>query len=152
MTTEPDTRHSIVLYDGVCRLCQGSVRFIAERDPQGHFRFASLQSRVSEAMLHGAGVTDEAILCRAGVTGDGQPATIVLIEGGRAYTRSTAALRIARRLRFPWNALAAGLIVPRPIRDAVYGWVARRRYGWFGRTDVCDLPPPEWRDRFLDAP
>jgi predicted DCC family thiol-disulfide oxidoreductase YuxK len=96
-------------------------------------------------------VIDEAILRQAGVSADARPATIVLIEGGRAYARSTAALRIARRLRFPWNALAAGLIVPRPIRDAVYDWVARHRYGWFGRTDVCELPPPEWRDRFLDA-
>ena len=137
MTTPSDRRQALVLYDGVCHLCQGSVRFIAKRDPTGYFRFGALQSPRARGLAPAAG-------------GDGSPATIVLLEGGRAYTRSTAVLRIARRLRFPWNAFAIGLLVPRALRDAAYDWVARHRYGWFGRSDACELPPPEWRERFID--
>ena len=135
-----EARQAVVLYDGVCHLCQASVRFVAGRDRHAYFRFGALQSPRGRALADAAGFapTDP-------------PATIVLLEGGRAYTRSTAALRIARRLSFPWSALGAiGFVVPRPLRDAVYAWVARHRYGWFGRSDVCERPVPEWRERFID--
>ncbi len=129
---------SIVLYDGVCNVCSGSVRFILPRDRKAVFRFASLQSSTAERLLTACG--------RAPGTLD----SLVLIERGGCYERSEAALRIAGRLSFPWK-LAAGLrVIPRPIRDAFYNWFAARRYRWFGRKDVCDLPPPEWRARFLE--
>jgi predicted DCC family thiol-disulfide oxidoreductase YuxK len=135
-----DVPHAVILYDGVCHLCQGSVRFIARRDRRGYFRFGALQSARGRTLA-----------ATAGLPPADPPTSIVLIEGDRAYTRSTAALRIARRLRFPWTLLGAGLLVPRPIRDAVYDWIARRRYRWFGRSDACELPPLEWRERFLDG-
>ncbi len=130
--------HAIVLFDGVCNLCNTSVNFIIDHDPDGYFKFAPLQSDIGQRLLR-----------RCGVEGDGLD-SIVLIEGERAYHRSAAALRIARRLRGVWSWLYGLLIVPRPIRDRVYDWVARHRYRWFGRTDQCRIPTPELRRRFLD--
>src|SRR5258708_637506 len=127
---------AIVLFDGVCNLCNGAVRFIAANDPGGHFAFLSLQSPRGAALL-GPGSAPPA-------------ASIVVLDGGKRYEESDAVLHIAVNLRWPWP-LAFGLIlVPRNVRDAAYRWVARNRYGWFGRRDVCALPPPEWRERFLD--
>ena len=125
----------IVLFDGVCNLCNGAVRFILARDPRARFRFASLQSEAARRLLGG----------------DPPAETIVLIEAGKTHTRSTAALRIARLLRFPWPLWYGWIVVPRPLRDGVYDWVARHRYRWFGRRDTCMVPTPELRDRFLDG-
>ena len=123
-----------VLFDGVCNLCNGAVRFILARDPAARFRFASLQSDAARRLL-----------------GDGGPAeTIVLLDAGKTYVKSTAALRIARGLRFPWPLLYAFVAVPRPVRDLIYDWVARHRYRWFGKRDTCMLPTPELRERFLE--
>jgi predicted DCC family thiol-disulfide oxidoreductase YuxK len=116
-----------VLFDGVCNLCNAAVRFVIARDPAGHFRFAPLPP--AEAMPSDS---------------------MVLIEAGRTYTKSTAALRIARRLRFPWPVLYSLIVAPRPLRDLVYDWVARHRYGWFGKRDACIAPTPERRGRFLE--
>jgi predicted DCC family thiol-disulfide oxidoreductase YuxK len=134
----PSSEHAVVLFDGVCNLCNGAVNFIIDRDPDGYFRFAPLQSDVAGRLLAG---TDA-----AGATLD----TIVLVEGGTAYVRSTAALRIARHLSGPWPLLAAVLAVPRPLRDAVYDWVAEHRYQWFGRREQCRVPTPALKDRFLE--
>ena len=131
---------TIVLFDGVCNLCNGVVRFILRRDPRKTFRFASLQSPVGQQLARDHGI-DAANL-----------GTIVLIESDRAYTKSTAALRIARRLAGPVRAMGIFLMIPAAIRDSVYDFVARRRYSWFGRKDACPLPDPALRDRFLDAP
>ena len=129
----------MVLFDGVCNLCSGFVRFIVERDPTAHFRFASLQSEAGRALMREHGLE----------IGEGDPASVVLVEDGRAYQRSTAALRIAWRLRFPWPLFAALVVVPRFVRDVVYDFVARHRYRWFGKKDVCMVPTPELRARFL---
>ena len=125
----------IVLYDGVCRLCQASVRFIVRRDPAGRFRFAPLQGPGAAAWLDHQP--------------DRPPESVVLVEGGTVYTRSTAALRIARRLRFPWPLLYGLVLVPRPLRDAIYDGIARRRYAWFGRDESCPVSSPEVRARHL---
>jgi predicted DCC family thiol-disulfide oxidoreductase YuxK len=126
-----------VFFDGVCNLCNWSVRFIIKRDPRGQFRFAALQSDAARALLAKAGVDGQA--------GD----TMLLLEDGRLFDRSTAALRIARRLRFPWR-LAYGLIIlPRPLRDWLYRIIARHRYRWFGKRDVCMVPTPELQSRFV---
>ncbi|WP_037283480.1 thiol-disulfide oxidoreductase DCC family protein [Saccharibacillus sacchari] len=130
----------VVLIDGVCHFCQGAVRFIVKRDPKGVFNFASLQSELGTRLSGGEGFE-----------ASGEPNTLVLVEKGRRYVRSTAALRIARKLRFPWPLLYALIIVPRPLRDAVYRYIARNRYRWFGKDDVCPLPPPGVRERFLDT-
>ena len=123
-----------MLFDGVCNLCNGAVRFILARDPAARFQFASLQSEAARRLL-GENAPEE---------------TIVLREGGKIYSQSTAALRIARELRFPWPLLYAFIVVPRPLRDAIYDWVARHRYQWFGKREVCMVPMPEVRGRFLE--
>lgn len=129
---------AVVLFDGVCNLCNAVVRFIIPRDPRGHFQFATLTSdaaaRALAAVPHGADLPD----------------SIVLVDRGQVFTRSDAALRICRRLTFPWP-LAYGLIVlPRGFRDHLYDAVARRRYRWFGRRDQCMIPDSSIRSRFLD--
>lgn len=129
----------VILFDGHCHLCSWAVTFVVDRDPACVFRFASLQSASGQALLMHHG------LCSAGVV----PDSVVLIDGERAYTLSTAALRIAARLRWPWRWLAWGLVVPRAMRDPVYRWVAAHRYLWFGRDEVCRVPTDELRRRLL---
>jgi predicted DCC family thiol-disulfide oxidoreductase YuxK len=134
----------VVLFDGVCNLCNRAVDFILthERDCGPKLRFAPLQSDVGRALLEGVSGAEAA---RASA----EPDTIVLVEGGEASTYSTAALRIARHLRPPFGWAFVLLAVPRPIRDAVYRFVARRRYKWFGKTATCRVPTPELAGRFL---
>jgi len=125
-----------VLFDGVCNLCNGFVQFVIARDPAAHFRFGALSTPAAQDLLRAAGVQTA-------------PDSIVLVEDGRVYFRSDAALRIARGLRFPWP-LACGLaVVPRVIRDRVYDVIAAHRYKWFGRRDACMVPTPEMERRFL---
>jgi predicted DCC family thiol-disulfide oxidoreductase YuxK len=128
----------VVLFDGVCDLCDASVRFVADRDPEGRFRFAALQSEAAASLLAPLGRRVPA-----------EPEALYLLEDGRLWERSTAALRIARHLRGPWRLAWALVVVPRPLRDLVYRAVARNRYRWFGRREACRLPPPQLRARFL---
>ena len=130
--------HPVLLFDGVCNLCNGAVTFIIRRDPNARFRFAALQSAAATSLLKSSGV-------EAG----GMPDSMVLVEDGRVYTRSSAALRIAKHLRFPWPLLRIFWIIPRPLRNWMYDFVARRRYRWFGKRDACMLPTPELQARFL---
>ena len=132
------SRNAVILFDGVCNLCNGAVNFVIDRDPVGTFRFAPLQSDVGERLLANSGVSG------------GDLDTIVLVEDGEVFVRSTAALRIARRLSGPWPLLSVFLAVPRPLRDAVYDWVAVNRYDWFGKRDQCRVPTPALKDRFLE--
>lgn len=130
---------AVVLFDGVCNLCNAWVRFVIDRDPAGRFVFATLQGEVGRRLI-------------AGRTGkDPDLGSVVLLEEGKVRTRSTAALRIARRLRGGWPLLYAFVAIPRPLRDAVYDWIARNRYRWFGRRETCAVPTAETRDRFLDS-
>jgi predicted DCC family thiol-disulfide oxidoreductase YuxK len=129
---------SLILFDGLCNLCSGSVQFVIERDPAGRFQFAPLQSVAAQLVLQEHGVAD--VL----------PDSIVLVEDGRVFTRSTAALRIARHLPFPWPLVSALIAVPRPLRDRVYAFVGRHRYRWFGKLDRCMMPTAALRSRFLD--
>jgi predicted DCC family thiol-disulfide oxidoreductase YuxK len=130
----------LVLFDGVCNLCHGAVRFVIARDPRARFEFASLQSEVARERLRAAGAPDPL------------PDSIVLVDEAGVHVRSTAALRIARRLAFPWPIAAVAYALPRALRDALYDVVARSRYRWFGRRESCALPTPELAARFLDAP
>ena len=131
------TASTIVLFDGDCNLCTGSVQFLLGRDRKHRLRFAALQSAAGQALLR-----------RHGLPPEGRE-TIVVLEAGRARVRSDAALLLARRLPWPWPLLAVFVACPRPLRDALYAWVARHRYRWFGRTESCMLPTPEVADRFL---
>ena len=126
-----------ILFDGVCNLCNGFVQFVIARDPQARFRFAALTSAAAQSLLRESAVAAPI------------PDSIVLVEDGRVYFRSDAALRIARGLTFPWPLLGVFTIVPRVIRDWVYDFIAARRYQWFGRRDVCMVPTAELKDRFL---
>lgn len=127
----------IVLYDGVCGFCNRSVQLILRHDRRGRFRFAALQSEVGRALLRRHGLATDDL------------DTFVLVVGGRAYVRSTGALRVARTLGGAWALLSALSIVPRPLRDFAYDVIARNRYRIFGKADACMLPPPEARSRFL---
>jgi len=134
-----DSSHPVVLFDGACNLCNASVQFVLRRDPRARFRFAALQS---------AAATD--LLAAVGWQG-ARPDSVALVADGRVLWKSAAALAIARRLRWPWPLLSVFALVPRPLRDVVYDFVARRRLRWFGRQETCMVPTKELRTRFLDA-
>ena len=129
----------IVLFDGVCNLCNGAVQFILDHERDHALRFASLQSDEGARLLVAHG--------RKALAAGESPDTMLLVEGGTLYDRSTAALRIARHLRAPWRWGVVFFVVPRVLRDFVYGVVARNRYRWFGKTDQCRLPTPELKAR-----
>jgi predicted DCC family thiol-disulfide oxidoreductase YuxK len=126
----------IILFDGTCAFCEKSVRFIATRD-HGYFRFGASQNPEGQALLEKLGTSREAAR------------SLILIEGDRVYLRSDAALRIAQRMNAPWKYAGVLLIVPRPIRDLVYRGVAAIRYRIAGRSNACEIPPPEIRSRLI---
>ena len=128
---------AIILFDGVCNVCNHTVQFIIKRDPSGYFKFASLQSDVGKALLQQYQLPDTL-------------ETIVLIEQGKAYTYSSAPLRVLRHLSGLWKLGTVFLIVPPFIRHAVYKWIARNRYRWFGKQATCMMPTPDIQSRFLD--
>lgn len=127
----------IVLFDGVCNLCSSSVQFILSRDKSGVFHYASLQSDFGQAFLASRNLSQEDF------------DSVILIEGDQFFVKSDAALRISSRLGGLWPLLGIGRILPRKIRDALYDFIARRRYRWFGRKETCWLPKAEWKGRFM---
>src|SRR4051812_20712440 len=131
--------HPVVLFDGVCNLCNASVQLIIDRDPAAHFRFASLQSDVGQQLLAQVGAPPET------------PDSVLLVENGKLYIESEAALRIARHLRGPLRLTWVLLAVPHQLRDPAYRFIARNRYRWFGKSESCRVPTPELRARFLDV-
>jgi predicted DCC family thiol-disulfide oxidoreductase YuxK len=133
----------IVLFDGICLLCHGTVRFIVRHERAPTLRFASLQSTFGRQQLLEQNLPP------------GQLDSMVFLTDGQAYTRSTAVLYVVRHLKAPWRWLHVFVHVPRQLRDPLYSWVAKNRYRWFGqRTESCDLPSPELRklleSRLLD--
>jgi predicted DCC family thiol-disulfide oxidoreductase YuxK len=130
--------HGVVLFDGTCAFCERAVIFIATRDPDDYFRFGASQSPQASALLATHGVSRETAR------------SIILIEDGQVYLRSTASLRIAARLRWPWSMARVFLWVPVPIRDAAYRVVAAIRHRIAGRSNACEIPPPEIRARIID--
>jgi predicted DCC family thiol-disulfide oxidoreductase YuxK len=132
-----DDRHLIVLFDGVCNLCNGAVNFVIDRDPRGRFLFAALQSEAARPLISRVGLPE------------GWLGGLVLIEGDAFYVGSTAILRIAKQLGGGWPLLYSLIVIPRPVRDAIYGWIIRRRYRWFGKRDSCRVPTPELEAHFL---
>ncbi|HJU72900.1 MAG TPA: DCC1-like thiol-disulfide oxidoreductase family protein [Gemmatimonadaceae bacterium] len=126
----------IVYYDGVCALCNRFVRWALRNDPQGRLRFAALDSTHGEQLRQAYPATRDVD-------------SIVVHDGERVYLRSDAIFRIWRELGGVWRIATLSRIVPRAMRDRMYDLIARRRYRWFGRFDVCPIPPSEVRDRFL---
>lgn len=129
--------HPVILFDGVCNLCSGFVQWLIRRDGQALFRYASLQSEVGQQLLRAYSLDAAAL------------STVVMVHRGRAYTHSDVPLEIARLLGGPWAALYAFKLVPQRLRNAMYNFVARNRYRWFGRQESCMMPTPELKERFL---
>jgi predicted DCC family thiol-disulfide oxidoreductase YuxK len=138
---------AVVLFDGVCNFCDASVNFVIGHDPEGYFKFAPLQSEAGKKLAAEHGLRAES---NEKPAGDLIPIdSVILVEDGKAYTHSTAALRIARRLGGVWSMFYGLIVVPKPVRDFFYRMFARYRYRMFGRKDECTLPTPEVRARFL---
>ncbi len=135
MTPIPDP---LVLYDGVCNLCAGSIRFVVRHDRAGVFHFASIQSSLGRDLY-----------LRYGLNPESMPSFLV-ISGGRAFVRSDATFEVFRRCGGFLAVLAWLRWIPRFLRDPVYDLIARNRYRWFGRADTCLVPTPELRSRFLE--
>jgi predicted DCC family thiol-disulfide oxidoreductase YuxK len=129
----------IVLFDGVCNLCNSSVQFVVKRDKRAQLHYANLQSKLGQQLLNQHKIDTQKV------------DSIVFISNGKAYVESTAALKIAAFLEFPYNLLQAFIIVPAFIRNIVYRWIARNRYRWYGKEEVCMMPDPSISARFLDT-
>lgn len=128
---------AVIFFDGYCNLCNGAVQFTIERDMQNIFHFASLQSEYAAQKIAPFNIAPENL------------ESFILLEDGKVYLRSAAALRVAKRLNGLWPLLYVFIIVPRFIRDAVYNYIAKNRYKWFGKQEICWVPTPELKSKFL---
>ncbi len=128
---------SIILFDGVCNLCNGFVNFLIDRDRQNRFRFGSLQSERVKELLQPFHYSASEL------------STVLLLQDNQLYSRSTAVLKIFRQMPGAWPLLYAFIILPRPFRDYFYDLVARNRYRMFGRRDACRIPTPELQTKFV---
>lgn len=142
-TTESDPlaesdEHPIVLFDGVCNLCNGFVQFLLPRDPAGTLRFASLQSTFGQQIRKQAGLSTDDL------------ESVVVVDDGLVYTKSDAVIRIGELLGGYYRVASVGRLVPRRLRDRLYDFVAANRYDWFGKKDQCMLPDSDVSDRFIE--
>ena len=129
----------LILFDGVCNLCNSSVNFIIDRDPNAKFKFAALQSEIAGEILQDTKVRPEAL------------ESIVFYSEGRVFNKSRAALEVAKRMRGLWPLMYVFIVIPGFLRDIIYDFIARNRYKWFGKKDACRIPTPELKSRFLDS-
>ena len=127
----------VIVFDGVCHWCNAWVNFTLARDPHGKFKFGTLQSENAQQILKDLHLPADDF------------ETFLLLERGRVFNKSTAALRIVRQLSGLWPLLYIGIVIPRPLRDAVYDYIARRRYRWMGKSETCRVPTPAERERFV---
>jgi predicted DCC family thiol-disulfide oxidoreductase YuxK len=127
----------IVVFDAHCLLCSGSVQFLLRHDRARRLQFATIQSQPGRQLLQQAGI--DAI----------EPESFVLVDGERTWTETAAVMRVADALGWPWRIAWIAWLIPYPLRDAVYRWIARNRYRWFGRRDVCFLPDADDAERFI---
>jgi len=128
----------IILFDGVCNFCNGSVNFLIRQDKKNVFRFAALQSQTAQKLLAQYKKQKKGF------------ESFVLMQDGKAYEKSSAALKVLKKLPWYWKWAQVFWIVPKFIRDGGYDFIARNRYKWFGRKEECMIPTPEVRNRFLD--
>lgn len=129
--------HIVVLFDGVCNLCNGAVQFIIKRDPSFVFKFASLQSEFGQSHLKKLNLPLQALH------------SFIVLESGIYYQQSDAALKIAANLKGPWSALSIFKVIPKFIRDSLYTFIASNRYRFFGKRNSCMIPTPELQARFI---
>ena len=129
--------NAIILFDGVCNFCNGTVNFIIRHDPNGYFKFGSLQSEVGQALLTEYGISQTNL------------DTLVLIEDGKVFLQSTAVLKIFQKLSGGWSILHDFIVVPRFIRDPFYDLFSKYRYSIFGKKTECRVPTEEERSRFI---
>jgi len=127
----------VVLFDGICNFCSSSVLFIIKRDPKGYFRFSAIQTESGESIMKKYNIHSD------------KADSIILIENNMVYYRSSAALRIARKLKGGWKLFYGAMIIPPFIRNFFYDLVARNRYRWFGKRDHCFIPDQNIRERFI---
>jgi predicted DCC family thiol-disulfide oxidoreductase YuxK len=132
-----NSEENIVLFDGVCNLCNGLVRFIIKRDPDGRFKFASLQSDIGQQWLNRFGLPKNEF------------ESFVLIRKDRYYLKSTGVLKMLKALGGVWRGFYIFMFLPRPVRDFLYDRMAKSRYKIFGKRDACMIPTPELKERFL---
>lgn len=125
--------NKIILFDGVCNLCNDAVTFVIKRDKANIFKFATLQSKHAQIF---------------GLESDNMN-SIILIDGDKKYSKSTAALHIAKHLSGGFPLLYAFIILPKFLRDWIYDYIAKNRYKWFGKTESCMIPTPELQEKFL---
>jgi predicted DCC family thiol-disulfide oxidoreductase YuxK len=130
-------KQPIILFDGVCNFCNNTINFLIRQDKKGVFHFAPLQSDIGQSLLRQQGLHQQ------------QFDSFVLVSNSKAYLRSSATLQLIQHLPWYWQWARVLWVVPRPIRDGVYNWIARNRYKWFGKKDACMIPTPEVRSRFL---
>jgi len=130
--------HPVLLFDGVCNLCNGAIQFVIPRDPDGVLRFAPLQSDLGITVRASAGLSTDDL------------ETVVLVDDGKAYTKSDAAIRVGEHLGGVYRLLSLGRLVPRGLRDRIYDFVAENRYDWFGKKDQCMIPDEDVSSRFLE--
>jgi predicted DCC family thiol-disulfide oxidoreductase YuxK len=133
----PPLSAPVILFDGVCNLCNAWVRFVFRHDPAGVFRFATQQSAVGQTMIREHAIDSP------------QLSSVILVDGDSVYMESTAVMEICARLSPPWSWITLARIIPRRLRDACYRFVVQHRYRWFGKTDACQLPSAELRSRFI---
>lgn len=129
--------HKIILFDGVCNLCNSSVNFIIDRDKKNVFKFAALQSETGQKFLDKFGMNKNDF------------DSVVLLDENKFYSKSTAALMIVKEFPSLWKALFVFIIIPAPLRNFLYDLVAKNRYRWFGKKDSCRMPSPELKNKFL---
>jgi predicted DCC family thiol-disulfide oxidoreductase YuxK len=129
--------NGIILFDGVCNLCNNIVQFVIKRDKNAYFQFASQQSPQGIALMEKYQI-------------DSATDTFILIEQERAFMKSTAALRVCRNLDGIWKIFIIGMIIPKGIRDPMYDYIAKNRYKWFGKRESCMLPGPDMKKRFIE--
>ena len=132
-----EKKHKIILFDGVCNLCNSSVVFAIKRDKSDVFRFAALQSEIGEQLTSKYNIDTS------------KTDSIILIDGEKYYEKSSAALHIAKYLSGGWPLLYSFIILPKFIRDSVYNIIAKNRYKWYGKKESCMIPTPELRSKFL---
>ncbi|MGD8569588.1 MAG: thiol-disulfide oxidoreductase DCC family protein [Gammaproteobacteria bacterium] len=137
MNTEHNT-NPVLLFDGVCKFCHSSVRFVINRDREKRFYFCPLQSARGQQMMEQYHIEDTGLN------------SMILLDNGKIYRKSAAALRIARQLSMPWPLLSVFLLVPAFMRDAVYDFIGRHRYQWFGKYEQCYIPDDDTRERFVE--
>lgn len=130
-------KHKIVLFDGVCNLCNSSVNFVIKRDKKNIFKFAPLQSEIGRELTSKFSIDTSKV------------DSIILIDGEKHYEKSSAALYIAKNLSGAYPLLFGFMIMPKFIRNAVYDYIARNRYKWFGKKDSCMIPTKELKSKFL---